>query len=105
MAGALCLGARLYVIGHTVLAFAGMLALARSLGVSRVGAGSGRAELCLRRSGPVPVLQRHLPGRRRLVALGPRGRAAGAAARRRPLAELAIVLAMQVHGAIPRPPI
>ena len=32
-------GVRLYVLGHTALAFAGMLALARSLGISRAGAG------------------------------------------------------------------
>ena len=73
-------GARLYVIGHTALAFAGMVALARSLGVSTVGAGI--AGLSYAFGGPV-LFQYcnviYLVGAAWLP-WGLRGRAAGAAA-------------------------
>jgi len=96
-------GTRLYVVGHTALAFAGMVALARSLGVSTVGAGISGLSYAF--GGPVLFqycnviylvgaawLPWGLRAAERLVRL----RRAG------PLVELAIVLAMQVHGGDPQ---
>ena len=96
-------GARLYVVGHTALAFAGMVALARSLGVSTVGAGIGGLSYAF--GGPV-LFQYcnviYLVG----AAWVPWGlRAAERLVRLRrpgPLVELAVVLAMQVHGGDPQ---
>ena len=95
--------ARLYIVAHTLLAFAAMLALAAVLGDELDRLGAGGAGLRLRRADPVPVLQRHLPGRRGLAAPGfPRGRPLAAAGPALGLIELAVVLALQVLGGDPQ---
>ena len=54
---------------HTLLAFAAMFCLHAVVGDELHAARrSGGARLCVRRADPVPVLQHHLPGRRRLAA-------------------------------------
>ena len=95
------LAARLYVIGHTLLAFAAMLALLRHWGTSWVGSTWGPG-VRLRRAGAVPVLQRHLPCRGGLVAAGLRAVDRWLRQGRRiALAELAVVLAMETLGGDP----
>ena len=71
--------ARIYIVAHSVLAFVAMLALMRSWGVGWAGSGVSCAELHLRRTDSVSVLQYHLSGRRRLAPSGH--------ARRRPLGQ------------------
>jgi hypothetical protein len=96
-------GARLYVVGHTALGFAGMVVLARSLGVSTVGAGISGLSYAF--GGPVLFqycnviylvgaawLPWGLCAAERLVRLRRPG----------PLVGLALVLAMQVHGGDPQ---
>ena len=71
------LASRLYIIGHTLLAFAAMIAPCATGGRAGPGRRLGALALRLRRADPVPVQQHHLPGRRRL---GPSGISSGATA-------------------------
>ena len=62
--------ARIYIVAHSVLAFAAMLILMRSWGISWAGCGCQCTQLHVRCTDPVSVLQYHLPGRRRLASAG-----------------------------------
>ena len=94
--------ARLYVIAHTIIAFWGLLAFGAVVRRELGGIVSGRPELRVQGAGAAPLLQRDLPGRGGLDALGPcaidrllrRGLRTGGA-------ELAVVLALQVLGGDP----
>jgi hypothetical protein len=96
-------GARLYVVGHTALAFCGTLALARSLGVSWVGAGVSGLSYAF--GGPVLFQYSNV-----IFLVGAAWVPWGLLAvdrlvrqrRRSGLAELSSVLAMQVLGGDPQ---
>jgi hypothetical protein len=95
-------GVRLYVVAHEILAFGAMLALARSWGVSLAGA--TLAGLCFAFGGP--ILSNHFNVIYLVVAAwAPLGfRAVDRwlrLGRRSALAELALVLAMQILGGDP----
>ena len=71
--------ARIYIVMHTALAFAAMLVLLRSWGISWSGSGLGALELHVRCADPVSVLQRDLSSRCGVAAAGDaRGRPVGA---------------------------
>ena len=61
---------RLYTVVHVVVAWAGMFVLARHLAAVDHRGGPRRDGLCVWRTGAVPVLQHHLPRRRRVGPLG-----------------------------------